>query len=284
VVAAIVHTGAQALAVPAAPPLDKPVVDMTATLSTEQIGALNTLINQTRQEKSYQIGVLLVASMENQAIDEYSLDVARTWKIGDKTNNGVLLLVAKNDRLMRIEVGSGLEGDLTDAEAGRIIRNVIAPEFRAGNYYAGIQKAITSIKSQVEKTADPNASSAASGSSSITDMIAPIAFFGIMLISWFGSLLARSRSWWAGGIIGAGIGLVVAMILGWALISVAIIVVLAVLGLLFDYFVSSNYYYRTARGDTPSWWAGGTWIDGGGSGGGSFGGGGFSGGGASGDW
>lgn len=283
--ALLLSAGTFALDVPPKPPLERPIVDTTSTLTSGQIDALATLINQTRQEKAYQIGILMVPALENRALEEYSLDVARAWGIGDTTNNGVLLLVAKNDRLMRIEVGSGLEGDLTDAESGRIIRNVIAPQFRSGNYHEGIRQGVLSIKAQVEKTASADASAKQTLTQSAFEAFFPLVFIGTMVISWFGSLLARSRSWWAGGLIGGGIGGIVGLLAHWSLIGVLAVPLLAILGLLFDYFVSKNFYYKTANGDTPSWWAGGSWIDGSGggfSGGGSFGGGGFSGGGSSG--
>lgn len=274
-----------AIDVPPKPPLQRPVVDMSNTLTSKQIDELSAAINQTRQEKDYQIGVLIVPTLENQALEDFSLNVARTWGIGDKTNNGVLLLVVKNDRLIRIEVGTGLEGDLTDAESGRIIRDVITPEFRKGNYQQGIQKGVMSIKAQVERTADPNLAAQAKSNLSIKffESLMPLFTFGAIILSWFSSLLARSKSWWAGGIVGLGVGLVIAYPLGWTHRGISTIIILAILGLLFDYFVSKNYYYKTTKGNTPSWWAGGDWISGGGGGGG-FGGGGFGGGGASGRW
>ncbi len=284
VFALFVANSVSALAVPPKPALDRPVIDTSTTLSVEQIDSLAAQINKSRSEKAYQIGVLMVPSLEGQAIEDYSLEVARSWGIGDKTNNGVLLLIAKNDRLMRIEVGSGLEGDLTDIESGRIIRNTIAPQFKQGNYYEGIANGVESIQAQVEGRAQTTSS--APEAPALAELLFPIIFFATMIISWFGSLLARSRSWWAGGIIGGGIGGVIALLAQWSFLGLLSIPILGLLGLLFDYFVSKNFYYKTASGDTPSWWAGGNWIDTGGfgGGGGSFGGGGFSGGGSSGSW
>lgn len=275
-------TTLHALSVPEAPPLDRPIIDLSETLSGEQIDQLAATINESRTEKAYQIGILMVSSLEDASLEEYSLETARTWGIGDASNNGVLLLIAKDDRLMRIEVGSGLEGDLTDAESGRIIRNVIAPEFRNEQYYEGINKAVQSIRAQVEKTADPNQAALAATSNDLSGLF-EIALFGILIFtSWFGSILSRSKSWWAGGIIGGAIGLFIALFLAFSLTGIIVLVILTVIGFLFDYFVSKNFYTKTASGRNPSWWSGGTWISGGGGGG--FGGGGFSGGGSSGSW
>lgn len=274
-----------ALDVPPKPPLQRPVVDTSNTLTPKQIDEISAVINQTRQEKDYQIGVLIVPALENQVLEDFSLNVARTWGIGDKTNNGVLLLAVKDDRLIRIEVGTGLEGDLTDAESGQIIRDVIAPEFRKGNYQQGIQKGVVSIKAQVEKTTDPNLAGQAKSNNSSIFSKALMALFtlGAIVLPWFASLLARSRSWWAGGIVGSGIGFVMVLNSGWAHGGINTIIMFCIYGLLFDYAISKNYYNKTTNGDTPSWWAGGNWISGRG-GGGSFGGGSFGGGGASGRW
>jgi uncharacterized protein len=106
---------------------------------------------------------------------------------------------------------------------------------------------------------------------------------------WLMAIMARTKSWWLGGMVGGIIGVIIAAIAAWAFWSVITLVVLAMIGFLLDWAVSRNFAQRVSRGETPSWWAGGPWIGGsdgysGGSGGGSFGGGDFGGGGASGDW
>jgi uncharacterized protein len=271
-------------AVPQAPPLERPILDQTDTLTGTQVDSLAATINQTRSQKDYQIGILIIPSLEGQDIESYSLSVARTWGIGEKQkNNGLLLLIVKNDRQMRIEVGSGLEGDLTDAESGRIITNVIAPRFKEGNYFEGIRQGIESMQAQVEGRTDPNSARVQQSSEPFSFLFAS-AVAGIVGLSWVGSVLARTKSWWLGGLLGAGGGLLVAWGIGWTIISVVILVAFVLVGLGLDWLVSRNYRYRASRGLKPSWWAGGGVMGGGGSGGGSFGGGGFSGGGASGGW
>lgn len=284
-------TGVSALAVPRAPSLEVPIVDQTNTLSEAQIQALAEQIRSSREQKSYQIGILVVPTLGNdEFLERYSITVAREWGIGDKSDNGVLLLIVKDDRKLRIEVGRGLEGDLTDSRASRIIRNVIAPKFRTGDYYGGISDGVNSIQLAVSEQADPAAQGGAESSAGgWTEMLAYLFFPIFLLIQWVGSMLARSKSWWAGGVIGAGIGLVVIAIAGVVFWSIFGAVMMALFGLVIDFIVSKNYREHKARGDKPSWWAGGTgWGGGGGSswsgGGGSFGGGGFSGGGSSGGW
>lgn len=278
---------ASALDVPAAPPLNKPIVDSTGTLTDEQIDELSTLINRGRTEKSYELGVYILPSLEGEDLESYSLRVARQWDIGDKNKkNGALLLIVKNDHRMRIEVSSGIEGELTDLEAGRILDNVIAPEFKKQAYYEGILAGIESLQAQIEGREDPH--SAETGT--FTYWFWPIWLF-LIASTWFGSILARSKSWWAGGIVGAILGCFPVYMYGYGFSYRAWLIVggFAVLGLIFDYFVSRNYTQRKKNGLKPSWWAGGGGGSLGGgssSGGGSFGGGGggFSGGGASGSW
>lgn len=282
---------AVALAVPSTPPLDRPIVDQTGTLSSSQVDDIVASINTSRTKKDYQLAVLVIPTLGNdEYLEGYSLKVARQWGVGTaEKDNGVLLLVVMNDRKARIEIGRGLEGDLTDTEASRIIRNVLAPEFRNGNYAVGIKKSVQSIQAQVEGVPDPNHAEPGSSSSGMSDIVPILLFFGFWIFSWLGSILARSRSWWAGGIIGAGFGVGLALLMGWVVWSVIGAVVLTIIGFLLDFIVSKNYRSHVSQGESPSWWAGGSyWGSGGGGfgggGGGSFGGGGFSGGGSSGSW
>jgi uncharacterized protein len=275
-----------ALEVPAAPALERPVVDQTGTLSEEEITTLSNQIAQSRQQKSYQIAVLLIPTLgSDEYLEGYSLKVARKWGIGEaEKDNGVLLMVVKNDRKIRIEVGRGLEGDLTDVRASRIIRNVITPKFKAGDFYGGISEAISSIQLAVEEKTDPKlAANTSSSSGSSFGGFETILFFVVFGFIWLGSMLARSKSWWAGGVVGGVAGSGVMALTHLHPLSVVLTIVLIPLGLLFDFAVSRNYHAHKDSGTLPSWWAGGGSF-GGGGGGGSFGGGGFSGGGSSGSW
>ena len=282
-------SSARALAVPPAPSLDRPIVDQTSTLTDDQISALADQIAVSRAEKTYQIAVLIIPTLGNdEYLEGYSLKVAREWGIGqaDK-DNGVLLLVVKNDRKLRIEVGRGLEGDLTDVRASRIIRNVITPKFKTGDFYGGIHEGINSIQLAVSEKADPKlAADTGSSSGSILNGLESILFFAVFGFIWLGSMLARSKSWWAGGVIGGVIGGASMLFSHLHPLALIATIVLIPLGLLFDFVVSRNYHQHKSSGTLPSWWAGGGSFGGGGGfgGGGSFGGGGFSGGGSSGSW
>lgn len=287
---ALFAQSAHALDVPAAPSLDTPIVDQTGTLTTEQIKQLAEQIAKSRKEKSYQIGVLIISSLGNdEYLEGYSLKVARAWGIGEKdTSNGVLLLVAIDDHKLRIEVGRGLEGDLTDVKSSRIIRNVITPKFKEGKYFEGISEGVNSIQLAVANKPDPAAETEVSEPVDWAGVVSMIVFGGIVGLSWLGAVLGRSKSWWAGGVIGGIAGLVLMVIFSFVLWSILSLVGFIVFGLLFDFFVSKNYKQHARSHTDPAWWAGGTWGGGsgwgGGSSGGGFGGGGFSGGGSSGSW
>src|SRR6478736_5309467 len=122
------------------------VHDEAHVLSQDTIDALEKELQLYEDSTSNQIAVLVVTSLDGESIETYSLRVAELWKLGQKNkDNGVLLLVAIDDHEMRIEVGQGLEGVLTDAQSSRIIRNEIAPEFRRGDYDAGVKAGINGI-------------------------------------------------------------------------------------------------------------------------------------------
>lgn len=272
-----------ALDVPKAP-TETPILDQTNTLSTAEIGQLSQTITDLETKTGNEVAVLIIPSLEGEDIAVYGLKVARSWGVGQKErDSGVLLLIAKNDRQLRIEVGRGLEGALPDARAAQIIRDRITPEFRQNNYYAGVAAGIDGISSAIRGEVDPNLSSNTSGTSDIVSMIETFGYLLIFGVVWLSSILARTKSWWAGGVIGAIAGGVVSFFVGLLFAGVLWIIGLIVLGLLFDYFVSKEYKKAVGSGNTPSWWAGGASLGGGGSSGG-FGGGSFGGGGASGSW
>ena len=122
------------------------VVDETGTLTNSQVNALSQKLRQVEEQTSNQIVVYIIPSLDGESLEDLSITLAEKNKIGKKEkNNGVLLLIVKNDRKIRIEVGYGLEGALTDAASSSIIRNDIAPKFKQGNYYDGINAGIDAM-------------------------------------------------------------------------------------------------------------------------------------------
>ncbi len=262
------------------PPNDGFVTDVAGILTPEQDQLLEATLQQYQTETSNEIAVVIVQSLNGEAIEDVGLEIGRKWGIGSEgKNNGILLLVGYAEHEVRFDVGYGLEGAVPDITAKGIIDTDIVPHFRDGDYFGGIAAAIDSLKKHIggEYTADRYAENKEeSGFAGL------IFFIGLIVVQWLGSILSRSKSWWLGGVIGGAGGLILAIIFAWWLT----IPLLIVLGLLLDFIVSKNY---KSRGKT-SWWAGGGWGPGGGggfSGGGGFGGfggGGFGGGGASGRW
>src|SRR3954468_2885246 len=130
----------------AVPPLTKHAMDLTGTLTAEQLADLDDSLRAFEDLKGSQIAVLLVPTTEPEAIEEYSLRVAEKWKLGrKKIDDGAILIIAKNDRTLRIEVGYGLEGALNDATAKRIIEETITPRFRQDDMYGGIRAGVDQI-------------------------------------------------------------------------------------------------------------------------------------------
>jgi uncharacterized protein len=242
VIALILLTVSFALDVP---PLKSRVMDYHGLLTPREEHHLEQALYNFENQTSNQIAVLIISSLQGEAIESYSIKVVDQWKLGDKEKeNGALLLIAVDDRKIRIEVGYGLEGVLTDMIAGSIIRNDIAPAFRTNRYYEGISNALNSmmLATQNEYTAPKNQrrTSKDDGGS-----IGSLIFF--ILFIFFGLLGGRRR--------GRGSGLF------WLLLG------------------SSMF-----RSGGRSSGFGGGGFGGGGFGGFSGGGGGFGGGGASGGW
>src|ERR1700689_2052885 len=130
----------------AVPPLSGRVVDQTGTLSSGDIASLTQTLKNLEARKGSQIAVLIVPTTQPETIEQYSIRVAEAWKIGRrKIDDGALLVVAKNDRKLRIEVGYGLEGALTDVTANRIISEIITPKFKNGDFAGGISAGVDRI-------------------------------------------------------------------------------------------------------------------------------------------
>src|ERR1700716_3735022 len=127
----------------AVPPLSGRVVDQTGTLSSGDIDSLTQTLKALELRKGSQVAVLIVPTTQPETIEQYSIRVAEAWKIGRrKIDDGALLVVAKNDHKLRIEVGYGLEGALTDATSKRIIDEIITPRFRNGDFSGGISAGV----------------------------------------------------------------------------------------------------------------------------------------------
>ncbi|KKU82020.1 MAG: hypothetical protein UY07_C0005G0014 [Parcubacteria group bacterium GW2011_GWA1_47_8] len=260
--------------------------DLSGTLSSMDRQALETKLSGYAASSGNEVVVAIIPSLGGDTIENFANQLFKDWGIGkEKKDNGVLLFVAKEDREMRIEVGYGLEGDLTDIQSEHIITDTIAPYFKQSDFVGGVNAGVDAIIATlsggvvppVPSSNNPPTSPAQDGSFSL------IPFFLLFGIVWLTSILGRSKSWWAGGIIGAVLGFVILFFEG-TTIGIIAITVLSIVGLIFDFVVSSAYQKHGASGGTPPWWAGGGGFGGGRSSGGGFGGGRSGGGGASGRW
>ncbi|HBC45272.1 TPA: hypothetical protein DCZ81_03840, partial [Candidatus Collierbacteria bacterium] len=257
------------------PPPTGHINDFANVLTSEQKDTLEVSLKDYEAKTSNEIAVLIVKNLGDQNIDDFGIKAFEDWKIGKKDkDNGVLLTVAIDDRKMRIDVGYGLEGQLTDSKSGDIIRNVISPEFKKGDYYSGISSGLLAIEEVIAGTYSPtSAPSTQSGFNDVFFWLITLWVGGSFLI-YFCSFLARSKSFWAGGVIGVIIGIIAS--------SIVAAIVLGLFGLLLDWLLSRNYQKLKASGKKTSWWnsGGGFFTGGGSSGGGGFGGGSSGGGGS----
>jgi len=268
----------------AVPPLTGRVVDQTGTLSADDIATLTQTLRGLELRKGSQIAVLIVPTTEPETIEQYSIRVAEAWKIGrKKVDDGALLVVAKNDRKLRIEVGYGLEGALTDVTARRIIDEIITPKFKSGDFAGGISAGVDRIVGVVdgEPLPAPEPQQSFGGSDRFDLMFNPLIIFGIfvggaILRTVLGRLIGSVA---AGGAVG---------VLAWYLIgSLVFSVISALVAFAFTMFAEST---ASSNGRSGGWSGGGSsWGGSSGgsssdSGGFSGGGGSFGGGGASGSW
>ncbi|MCG8155823.1 YgcG family protein [Brenneria goodwinii] len=143
----------------AVPVLHQRVTDLTQTLNESQQQQLESELRQLEQTTRTQLAVLILPTTGDDSIEQFAIRVFDQWKLGDKTrDDGVLLLVALQDRTMRIEVGYGLEGKITDVQAGRIIRDTMTPLFRQNDYFGGIQQGVQSLGALINGEPLPAAS------------------------------------------------------------------------------------------------------------------------------
>jgi uncharacterized protein len=256
------------------------VNDFAGMMSESEIASLENKISAFEKETSNEISVVTISSLEEDYIDNFAIELFGEWGIGKKDkDNGVLILVAKEDRNISIKVGYGLEGALTDSQSFWIIEKVMKPEFREEKYYNGIDRAVDNIIKAVKGEYVPSETSSGSGSVNYGDLF----YFVIFGILWLVSILGRSKSWWAGGVVGGIIGIIIGIVKGFLFFGLIAIAILIPFGLFFDFVVSKNYQKGKAKGHIP-WWIGGGRGGSGGGGFGGFGGGMSGGGGASGRW
>ncbi len=264
------------------------VNDFAEMLSADFRDSIEEDLSKFEEETKAEIAVVTVNSLEGTYIEDYAVRLFEQWGIGKKeADNGLLLLIAKEDREFRIEVGYGLEPIITDGRAGKILREQMTPAFKEDNYDQGVKLAVEKIEEYIRSGEPPLAEE----TSELSNKAPPFVFFLIMTFVIFiytSAFLARSKSFWAGGVIGGILGALLGAVIGGFLAFAFSALGLGLIGLILDYLLSKNYKTLKAKkkstGFFSSW---GGFSSGGRSGGGGFGGfsGGSSGGaGASGGW
>ncbi len=268
----------------AVPPLKALVTDLTGTLNQSEVAQLDAKLKAFEAEKGSQIAVLIVPTTQPEDIAQYSIRVVDQWKIGrKKQDDGVLILVAKADRKMRIEVGRGLEGAIPDLYAKRIIAEDIAPHFKQGDMVGGLNAGVDKVTGLIsgENLAPPTKNNNGPVGDFHLSQYWPFYLVGILFL---GSILTRVLGRFFGSTATAGIvGGVTGLLSIWPM---GIFAGVAAFIVTLFWFSSGGFSGNSGRSAGGGWSGGGSsW--GGSSGGSSWGGGGgggFGGGGASGDW
>jgi uncharacterized protein len=270
----------------AVPPLTARVTDLTGTLSGDAVTRIESKLKDLETRKGSQIAVLILPTTQPEDIEQFGIRVAEDWKLGRKgIDDAAILIVAKNDRRVRIEVGYGLEGALPDITAKRIIAETITPRFKQGDYDGGVEAGVDQMISVVNGEALPEPDRRWEGSQGLGNLL-PLLLVAVFVVSGilraifgrvFGSVatggLAGGIAWLLSHVIPIGLGA-------------------GVIAFLFSLIMDSSRGWSNRGGGWGGGWGGG--LGGGGFGGGGFGGGGgggfsggggrFGGGGASGGW
>lgn len=263
------------------PPLEARVTDLTGTLAEDERAILESRLEAFERRKGAQIAVLIVPTTQPEAIEQYSIRVVEDWRLGrEHPDDGALLLVAKDDRALRIEVGRGLEGALTDLAAKRIVSDTIVPLFQQGDFYGGISAGVDQMMRIVDGEPLPEPQPGWGEAPGRLAERLPL-LLGLVLVgsAVLRSLLGRGLGALATGAVAGGFAWWITKLLGLAL-GVAGFAFIAAL------FLGMGRGGRWSSMPRRGGWTSGGWSGGGFGGGGGFrgGGGSFGGGGASGRW
>lgn len=263
------------------------VNDFAEIISENTEAKISNLIEEIKNKTSSEVAVVTIQSLEGSDPNDYAVELGRSWGVGTKErDDGVIFLIAVQDRKTYIATGYGVEGYITDAQAFWITDQIVVPFFKQGDFDNGILAGVEKIKEALVDLIplpEKNTTSDFFTSEKFFRMfVSFFPFIFLFIFIWVGSVLGRSKRWWPGGIIGAIISIILILVFS---ITFFILIPLTLFGFLFDYLVSNNY-----RKGKNRWWSGGGsrgWGGGNDFGGGSssgFSGGSFGGGGGGSSW
>jgi uncharacterized protein len=249
------------------------VNDFASLIDAESATTLTSELTDFATNTGNDVVVVTVPNLGGDDIESYANTLYREWGIGSKeTDRGILVLIARDEREVRIEVGYGLEGEVPDVIANRIIDNVMVPFLKDDNYGEGLLAGTRALRTEIEVVGV-----AAESVNAVSPTGEEIWYIIVLIyvgITWVIGIMSRTKEWVLGGVFGAAVSAILGVLFG-ASIGLAIAIPLILIGLVIDYAVSQGYRQALSQGRTPPWWTGGTF--GGGSSGGFRGGGGFGG-------
>ena len=258
------------------------VNDYAKLLQSSEVAILDQKLSDYEKQTGNEISIVIVQALNGETAQNVANNLFNEWGIGKKNkDNGILVLISLQERSFWMEIGYGLEDKLTDAQSNWLFRNIIIPSFQKQDYYGGINELADKIIATAGGEAIPASYMDRKGSFWNFDLIIILIYLPLIIL-W--NFLGKTKSWWLGGVIGAGIGLVICLIKGFVLSNFILFGILAAIGLIFD-FLASKFYGKISKGGNHFWFFGGPHSGGGSSfGGGGFGGGSSGGGGSGGKW
>lgn len=256
------------------------VNDFAQIIDSNSKEILEADLRSFAESSEYEITVVTVDTLDGDTVENFAVDLFEEWGIGEATKDtGLLILVAEEEREVRIEVGYGLEPIITDIEASYVISDILVPYFRVGNYGLGLVEAVNSIQANIAGEMELGAYKPEREGE--TGSLSDYAYSGIILFMILMRFLGSSKSWWFGGVMGGVVGIVIGLFQGFIYTGVVATVFFVLLGLFLDYIASKHAGKDRAK---HPWYMGGGGHGGSGGGFGGFGGGSSGGGGASGRW
>lgn len=264
------------------------IVDSAEILSDQEENQLNSQIQALKDQSTNEIGILTVKDGEGVDPAEFSVQLGRIWGVGTKDNkNGAVIFISlENPKRIQIGVSTGLEGVLTDALSGQIARNEIAPKFKESKFYDGLSAGVMAISQATKGEYSAQESKQKMTGLQIFEGTLFFLVLAFAVLQFIFALLASTKSWWLGGLIGLIGSTLVGLIADSLFVGIILAVIIIPIGTIFDYYLSKNYkkHAQKKKQDKnyifPWYFGGGGGFGSGSSGGGFSGGSGFSGGGS----